>query len=117
MCDMPRGQELQDWTICLRQWFSCTVATTFLPSDLQLRTLSIRLPYTPYHAAPGTRQTTKGTAKMPDVGEMLNFHGRTRELLNFPVKRFLRKGARTLLGAPGIATRNKEATRGSWPYY
>ena len=22
-----------------------------------------------------------------------------------------------LLGAPGIATRNKDATRGSWPYY
>ena len=26
-------------------------------------------------------------------------------------------GARTLLGAPGIATRSKDATRGSWPYY
>ena len=26
-------------------------------------------------------------------------------------------GARTLLGAKGIATRNKDATRGSWPYY
>ena len=26
-------------------------------------------------------------------------------------------GARTPLGAPGIATRNKNATRGSWPYY
>ena len=26
-------------------------------------------------------------------------------------------GARTLLGAPGLATRNKNATRGSWPYY
>ena len=26
-------------------------------------------------------------------------------------------GARTLLGAQGIATRSKEATRGSWPYY
>ena len=25
--------------------------------------------------------------------------------------------SRTLLGAPGIATRNKDATRGSWPYY
>ena len=24
---------------------------------------------------------------------------------------------RTLLGAPGIATRSKDATRGSWPYY
>ena len=24
---------------------------------------------------------------------------------------------RTLLGAKGIATRNKGATRGSWPYY
>ena len=24
---------------------------------------------------------------------------------------------RTLLGAKGIATRNKDATRGSWPYY
>ena len=22
-----------------------------------------------------------------------------------------------LLGAPGIATRSKDATRGSWPYY
>ena len=29
----------------------------------------------------------------------------------------LRNGARTLLGAKGIATRNKDATRGSWPYY
>ena len=27
------------------------------------------------------------------------------------------RSARTLLGAPGIATRSKEATRGSWPYY
>ena len=26
-------------------------------------------------------------------------------------------GARTLLGAPGMATRSKDATRGSWPYY
>ena len=26
-------------------------------------------------------------------------------------------GARTLVGAKGIATRGKEATRGSWPYY
>ena len=26
-------------------------------------------------------------------------------------------GARTLLGAPAIATRSKDATRGSWPYY
>ena len=26
-------------------------------------------------------------------------------------------GARTLLGAKGIATRSKDATRGSWPYY
>ena len=26
-------------------------------------------------------------------------------------------GTRTLLGAPGIATRSKDATRGSWPYY
>ena len=25
--------------------------------------------------------------------------------------------ARKLLGAPGIATRSKEATSGSWPYY
>ena len=25
--------------------------------------------------------------------------------------------AATLLGAPGIATRGKDATRGSWPYY
>ena len=25
--------------------------------------------------------------------------------------------ARTLLGAKGIATRSKDATRGSWPYY
>ena len=24
---------------------------------------------------------------------------------------------RTLLGAKGIATRSKDATRGSWPYY
>ena len=24
---------------------------------------------------------------------------------------------RTLLEAPGIATRSKDATRGSWPYY
>ena len=24
---------------------------------------------------------------------------------------------RTLLGAPGIATRSKDATSGSWPYY
>ena len=27
------------------------------------------------------------------------------------------EGARTLLGAKGIATSNKNATRGSWPYY
>ena len=26
-------------------------------------------------------------------------------------------GARTLLGAPGIATRNKKLLGGSWPYY
>ena len=26
-------------------------------------------------------------------------------------------GARTLLGAPGIATRSKDATRGSWHRY
>ena len=26
-------------------------------------------------------------------------------------------GARTLLGAPGIAIGSKDATRGSWPYY
>ena len=26
-------------------------------------------------------------------------------------------GARTLLGAPGLTTRSKDATRGSWPYY
>ena len=26
-------------------------------------------------------------------------------------------GARTLLGAPGIATSSKDATTGSWPYY
>ena len=26
-------------------------------------------------------------------------------------------GARTLLGAPGIATRSKDATRGSWHHY
>ena len=25
--------------------------------------------------------------------------------------------SKKLLGAPGIATRNKDATRGSWPYY
>ena len=25
--------------------------------------------------------------------------------------------ARTLLGAPGLTTRSKDATRGSWPYY
>ena len=25
--------------------------------------------------------------------------------------------AEKLLGAPGIATRSKDATRGSWPYY
>ena len=28
-----------------------------------------------------------------------------------------RLGTRTQLGAPGIATRSKDATRGSWPYY
>ena len=27
------------------------------------------------------------------------------------------KTTRTLLGAKGIATRSKDATRGSWPYY
>ena len=26
-------------------------------------------------------------------------------------------GAKTLLGAPGLTTRSKDATRGSWPYY
>ena len=26
-------------------------------------------------------------------------------------------GARMLLGAPGLTTRSKDATRGSWPYY
>ena len=30
---------------------------------------------------------------------------------------FLMLGARTLVGAPGIATRSKDAIRGSWPYY
>ena len=25
--------------------------------------------------------------------------------------------SKKLLGAPGIATRSKDATRGSWPYY
>ena len=30
---------------------------------------------------------------------------------------FLALGARTLLGAKGIATRSKDATRGSWHYY
>ena len=25
-------------------------------------------------------------------------------------------GARTLLGAPGLTTRSKDATKGSWPY-
>ena len=33
------------------------------------------------------------------------------------VTRVFKIGARTLLGAPGIATRSKDATRGSWPYY
>ena len=28
-----------------------------------------------------------------------------------------RLGARTLLGAPGLTTSSKDATRGSWPYY
>ena len=28
-----------------------------------------------------------------------------------------RRVGKKLLGAPGIATRNKDATRGSWPYY
>ena len=26
-------------------------------------------------------------------------------------------GARTLLGAPGLTTRSKNATKGNWPYY
>ena len=26
-------------------------------------------------------------------------------------------GTRTLSGAPGLTTRNKDAIRGSWPYY
>ena len=27
------------------------------------------------------------------------------------------RSKKLLLGAPGIATRSKDATRGSWPYY
>ena len=30
---------------------------------------------------------------------------------------YILRGTRTLLGAPGLTTRNKDATRGSWPYY
>ena len=29
----------------------------------------------------------------------------------------MEKANNKLLGGPGIATRSKEATRGSWPYY
>ena len=32
-------------------------------------------------------------------------------------KLFVKAKIRKLLGAPGIATRSKDATRGSWPYY
>ena len=33
------------------------------------------------------------------------------------LRTLLARPVRQLLGAPGIATRSKDATRGSWPYY
>ena len=39
----------------------------------------------------------------------------SKEITHFP--NFSSKNSRTLLGAKGIATRSKNATRGSWPYY
>ena len=38
-------------------------------------------------------------------------------LKQFPATPWRQLGARTLLGAPGIATRSKDATRGSWHRY
>ena len=37
------------------------------------------------------------------------------ELFIFPLRKIT--GNKKLLGAPGIATRSKDATRGSWPDY
>ena len=46
-------------------------------------------------------------------------HGRYRTTRNKKLLGLLASllGAKTLLGARGLTTRNKDATRGSWPYY
>ena len=43
-------------------------------------------------------------------------HGDDKDVL-FVIELCGGVGTRTLLGAKGIATRSKNATRGSWPYY
>ena len=40
-----------------------------------------------------------------------------RAMLYLAKNQYLDCWSKKLLGAPGIATRSKDATRGSWPYY
>ena len=49
---------------------------------------------------------------MEDIGRLS--HQAVVELLWFPG---LTTSNKKLLGAKGIATRSKDATKGSWPYY
>ena len=54
------------------------------------------------------------TVMMQQVGTPMTnvVEGTFREMSSISIQ-----GTRTLLGAPGLTTRSKDATRGSWPYY
>ena len=53
----------------------------------------------------------------PGLGAILGAPGLTTRSKDATRVLALLLGARTLLGAPGLTTRSKDATRGSWPYY
>ena len=70
----------------------------------------------PLAASFAHRRTQDRSHSGPDGSSPLPLiHVMNRQFLDITQKRFKNKRKRTLLGAPGIAARSKNASRGSWP--
>ena len=71
-------------------------------------------------AVPCMKAKCSGRAEVSPVTLLRRFLG-SRERwpmrINGLQPNVIKSSNKKLLGAPGIATRSKDATRGSWPYY